>query len=91
MSAVDYFNGVIVGSSSGTTILSFSDIIPAGSLSAVVSHNLGVTPSGYFVTPTNDYAALGGLSVSDINSSTVTVSIVNSQGADASFKVGVSA
>lgn len=89
MSAVDYYNGVIIGSAQGSTWLFNDGTISAGDVSAVVTHNLGVSPTGYSVTAKDDYAR--GAKVTAVSSTTITVAITDPQGADATFKVGVSA
>ncbi len=89
MTAIDYFDGVPIRTSTGTTWLFFDGTITAYTLSVSVSHNLGVIPTGYSVTPKDDYAI--GVEVTAVTSSIITVSIKDAQPVDANFKVGVAA
>lgn len=89
MTAVDYFNGVAVKTSTGSTWLFFDGTINAFETDAVVTHGLGITPTGYFVTPKDAYAV--GAEVTAVGNNTITVSKQNAPPAPATFKVGVSA
>lgn len=91
MSRLTVRDGRIVSSATGTTFIWVSGTILAGLFDVVITHNLGTVPLGYLFTALDDYAALGGLKVTALTNATITVSLVNAQAANATFKVGVAA
>ncbi len=81
--------GTYVNGQPPSTFMWYDGTIPAFDTSVIISHGLGVAPTGYLLTALDDYASLGGLKVTEAAITTITVGIANAQPVDATFKVGV--